>query len=720
MQRCGSGVVGLRDESAAQSTVLPGILVRVWPFLLTLRSMPYIRIRDDANDETREFEGEELRLGRDPECDFVPTGDDRKVVSASHARIYFRGGAWNVEDRGSRNGTYLNGTRVSPGEPAMISSGSTLRLGTTGPKFYVEAVSKKRISQTIAEPVSPVSQNDPTLPMEAYGAAEQVGDGPGLIEPRIVLLHEESGERYEATGWRFRIGRGRECELRPVRPGDTSISRIHAQIEIKLDGSLVVRDAGSRNGTLVNGSVIEDECALAVGDRLGLGATGPELILERVEGLETAQTPVREDREVEAPEVKVPRPTARSLRRSFGGKGATVFFHDMFEESTRKTKSRLRWVVWTFVVLLAASVGGLYWVSEMRVRATEAQLAEQERRLAEQETRADSLMLSAREEVDRLRGELVHASDGAAPSVVLDSLRDALEAAGARTDALEEALLTAQRSLSSELAMGDSLRRQAEADLARMRAELDRARRESESNASMDSLLEAVRAAEQRADAIEAQMRAIRGFDLVSISQASQGAIGLVTVFSHVGVFDGSGFVITASGYFITNRHVVLPEGSIADSVFVTMADQRSWRSATVVKVSDPSGPDLAVLRIPGYSGPHLQKIDWTGTRMRQGEPAALIGFPAGMVAALDASRTGVVRTSMSAGIFSKVEPERVQFDGFTVSGSSGSPIFNASGEVVAVHRSGLREAAGLGFGVPINELIPLLPSAARLELGIR
>jgi len=90
------------------------------------------------------------------------------------------------------------------------------------------------------------------------------------------------------------------------------------------------------------------------------------------------------------------------------------------------------------------------------------------------------------------------------------------------------------------------------------------------------------------------------------------------------------------------------------------------------------------------------------------------------MVAAMDASRSGTVRTSMSAGIFSKVEAERVQFDGFTIQGSSGSPIFNANGEVVAVHRSGLREAAGLGFGVPINQLLQILPAQARAELGIR
>jgi S1-C subfamily serine protease len=73
----------------------------------------------------------------------------------------------------------------------------------------------------------------------------------------------------------------------------------------------------------------------------------------------------------------------------------------------------------------------------------------------------------------------------------------------------------------------------------------------------------------------------------------------------------------------------------------------------------------------------------------------------------------------MSAGIFSKVTEDRIQFDGFTVGGSSGSPIFNANGEVVAVHAAGLREAAGLGLTVPIRLVIPLLPPDARAELGI-
>ncbi len=681
--------------------------------------MAYIRIYDEIASEELEFENDEVRFGRDPASEYVPTGEARKVVSANHARAFFSENAWFIEDLGSRNGTYLDGAQLKPREPARLSRGSKLRLGTSGPAFRIDAVAELRVSQTIDDPIPSVSTSAPTAPMDAIVQ-------PQPSEPRaphIVLLHEKSGTRYEATGCRIRLGRGRECELRPVGPGDTSISRVHAQIEIKDDGSVIVRDAGSRNGTLINGQLIDDEAPFALGARLALGPAGPVLYFAELDGVAAPEqsSPVSpEPIAAVAAKARTPKPTLRSPRRSFGGKGATIFFKDMFEESTRKSKSRLRWVIWVFVVLLVCAVGGVYWLSEIRVRRTEVQLEEQARLIEVQQARADSLMLSARAEVDRLGEELVRAREGAAPAAVLDSLRQALADAGARTDALEEALVTAQQSLDRELAMGDSLRRQAQVDLARVRAELGRAQGGGQASASMDSLIEAVRAAEERADAIEAQMRAIRGVDLASISQTSQGAIGLVTAFSPSGIFDGSGFMIAESGYFITNRHVVMPDGASGDSIFITMADQSRPQRAVIANVADRYGPDLAVLLVDRYNGPHIRQIDWSGTRMRQGEPAALIGFPAGMVAAMDANLTGTVKTSMSAGIFSKVETERVQFDGFTVSGSSGSPIFNASGEVVAVHRSGLREAAGLGFGVPINKLIPLLPAHVRAELGIR
>jgi pSer/pThr/pTyr-binding forkhead associated (FHA) protein len=440
--------------------------------------MGYIRIFDEIASEEREFECDEVRFGRDPASEFVPTGESRKVVSANHARAFFSESSWFIEDLGSRNGTYLDGTRLPSGEPVKLSRGAKLRLGTTGPSFRIVAVAELRVSQTIDEPVPAVSPNAATAPMEPIDIPGPADEAAELREPHIVLLHEASGTRYEANGTQFRLGRGRECEMRPVGPGDTSISRVHAQIEVRNDGSVIVRDAGSRNGTLVNGKLIEDESPFVLGDRLGLGAAGPVLFFAEIDGVTIAapiSAPTPEPKTPVSEKAPSPQPTLRSPRRSFGGKGATVFFKDMFEESTRKSKSRLRWLVWTFVVLLVGSVGGVFWVSEMRVRGTEAQIEEQARLLEAQQARADSLRLSARAEVDRLGDELDRARAGAAPAAVLDSLRQALADAGARTDALEEALVTAQQSLSRELAMGDSLRRQAQADLARVRAELGRA-----------------------------------------------------------------------------------------------------------------------------------------------------------------------------------------------------------------------------------------------------
>jgi V8-like Glu-specific endopeptidase len=73
----------------------------------------------------------------------------------------------------------------------------------------------------------------------------------------------------------------------------------------------------------------------------------------------------------------------------------------------------------------------------------------------------------------------------------------------------------------------------------------------------------------------------------------------------------------------------------------------------------------------------------------------------------------------MYAGIISKATSEYVQFGGTTFSGASGSPVFNAAGEVIAVHFGGLREGGGFGFSVPVGRVHRWLPAEARAELGL-
>jgi len=53
------------------------------------------------------------------------------------------------------------------------------------------------------------------------------------------------------------------------------------------------------------------------------------------------------------------------------------------------------------------------------------------------------------------------------------------------------------------------------------------------------------------------------------------------------------------------------------------------------------------------------------------------------------------------------------------VRGSSGSPIFNADGQVIAVHFGGLTDGPVLGFAVPMSRVRRWLPADARAQLGL-
>src|SRR2546426_4981115 len=52
----------------------------------------------------------------------------------------------------------------------------------------------------------------------------------------------------------------------------------------------------------------------------------------------------------------------------------------------------------------------------------------------------------------------------------------------------------------------------------------------------------------------------------------------------------------------------------------------------------------------------------------------------------------------MTAGIISRATEDVIQFDGMTIGGSSGSPLLNANGEVIAIHRAGLPQAPGIAI----------------------
>jgi pSer/pThr/pTyr-binding forkhead associated (FHA) protein/S1-C subfamily serine protease len=733
--------------------------------------MPRIVLKDLQTEKTYSVHDSETTIGRDPASGLVIDGPNSKVVSGTHCRIFFQDDGWWVEDC-SRNGTILDDERLQKGARHALRVGQVIGLADSGPRYRVLSLEGRRVAHTVvesapthgeppakAEPVvaaaSVPAAVSPTGPIEPSTAvmrrSEAIRAGLQLPEEATepmapsgdwvvaaVLRETHSNQRWEVRGDAIKLGRAPECLVQIPPEQGASVSRVHAEIVVA-DGGIKVRDKGSRNGTYVNGKRIRDQQEVRKNDLVMLGAGGPTFSLEDLKIVKAEQaapaTPARDSKATgtgagaAAAAVPLPvdprkpvavkkemGPATNLARRSFAGVGRTAFFKDVLEDMSQKSAKRVRMIVGISIGVTVVVAGILFYVTQSRVQQSEQRMAEER---AKFEARADSIRLAAVAEADEIRRAFDEARSSSAPSAVVDSLRMALAAAMQKTTKLEETLDRAQGSLNQQLAAGETARRKAEEDLNRLRTEMATAQ-STGGRSSLDSLRRMMRDAEAKAAEVSNQLRAVRGADLASVASQNQSAVGLVTTMARAGNSEGSGFALTPSGYFVTNRHVVQDDAGVSgDSVFITMADNRyasPWLRADVVAIGEGDN-DLAILKIRNYRGPYVKNVDWD-VSARQGEPAALIGFPRGVMMALDNRDT--VRTSMTAGIFSKISSTRIQFDGFSQGGSSGSPVFNADGQVVAVHFAGLKGTVGLGFAIPVSKVLPLLPPQARQELGVR
>lgn len=83
----------------------------------------------DVDGRLRVLRSGDLAIGREPEGDRVLALPDDPLLSRTHAVITRRGGTLTVTDRGSRNGSWLDGRRLRPDAPTPLTDGSVLRLG---------------------------------------------------------------------------------------------------------------------------------------------------------------------------------------------------------------------------------------------------------------------------------------------------------------------------------------------------------------------------------------------------------------------------------------------------------------------------------------------------------------------------------------------------------------------------------------------------------------
>jgi serine protease Do len=155
----------------------------------------------------------------------------------------------------------------------------------------------------------------------------------------------------------------------------------------------------------------------------------------------------------------------------------------------------------------------------------------------------------------------------------------------------------------------------------------------------------------------------------------------------------GSGFVLSADGFIMTNAHVV--EG--ADEVIVTFTDKRELK-AKVVGTPDRR-TDVAVIKVEATGLPAVKIGDVN--RLRVGEWVMAIGSPFGL------------DNTVTAGIVSAKQRDTgdylpfIQTDVAINPGNSGGPLLNMRGEVVGINsqiysRSG--GFMGISFAIPIDE----------------
>ena len=153
----------------------------------------------------------------------------------------------------------------------------------------------------------------------------------------------------------------------------------------------------------------------------------------------------------------------------------------------------------------------------------------------------------------------------------------------------------------------------------------------------------------------------------------------------------GSGFIISADGYVITNAHVV----QRADEVTVTLTDKREFK-AKVIGTDERT--DVAVLKIDTTGLPKLNIGD--SDKVRVGEWVLAIGSPFGF------------ENTVTAGIVSAKSRETgefvpfIQTDAAVNVGNSGGPLFNTRGEVIGINSqifSGSGGYLGISFAIPVN-----------------
>ncbi len=175
----------------------------------------------------------------------------------------------------------------------------------------------------------------------------------------------------------------------------------------------------------------------------------------------------------------------------------------------------------------------------------------------------------------------------------------------------------------------------------------------------------------------------------------------------------GSGFIISADGYIVTNNHVVAPARSnaVVESITVTLADRTEYEAEVVGR---DEASDLAVLKInPRGRLPFVQFANPNAVRV--GDWVVAIGNPYALGGSVTAGIVSALHRNIGAGNYDRF----IQTDASINSGNSGGPLFDLQGNVVGINTALYSPTGGnigIGFAIPAEQAIPIVESLRRGE----
>ncbi|MCL4374942.1 trypsin-like peptidase domain-containing protein [Patescibacteria group bacterium] len=186
----------------------------------------------------------------------------------------------------------------------------------------------------------------------------------------------------------------------------------------------------------------------------------------------------------------------------------------------------------------------------------------------------------------------------------------------------------------------------------------------------------------------------------------------------------GSGFIVTADGFIITNKHVVADEQA---GYKVLTNDKKEYKVVNIYR--DPLN-DLAIIKIEATGLKPLPLGD--SSKLKLGQTTIAIGTPLGeftntvTTGIVSGLGRGITAGSPFEGFVEKLD-NVIQTSAPISPGNSGGPLLNSSGQVIGINTAIAQQGQNIGFAIPVNVIKELLDnfqkngnSFERPYLGVR